>query len=104
MSDGKLKSAYELAMERLSSKDPDLKEASLSTETKQKIAAIRAEYEAKIAEREIMFKSKSGELHREFSGPELMVRRNELEITHRTAIEVLKKTQEDKIRAIRGSH
>jgi hypothetical protein len=55
-----LKSSYELALERLKRKDKSAGEAapaSVSPAQKQKIAAIRQEYEAKLAEREILFKS-----------------------------------------------
>ena len=101
MSEKKLKSAYELAMERLSKKDPELKEEKLTDEMKREISDIRSEYEAKIAEREIMFKSKINDLMREVAGPEAMIRRAELESDHRTAIEVLRKAQETKIQKVR---
>jgi hypothetical protein len=55
-----LKSSYELALERLKRKDASAGEAAPSALTaaqKKKIAAIRQEYEAKLAEREILFKS-----------------------------------------------
>ncbi|MCZ6600370.1 MAG: hypothetical protein O7F11_08095 [Acidobacteria bacterium] len=54
----KLKSAYELAMERLNRKDAEKGEgapAALSAAQKKKIAAVRKEYEAKLAEREILY-------------------------------------------------
>ena len=58
----KLKSAYELAMERLARKDRESPSAStapgkLTAAQKAKIAAIRTEYKAKLAEREILYKS-----------------------------------------------
>ncbi len=52
-----LKSAYELAMERLNRKDTEKGEgapAALSAAQKKEIAAVRKEYEAKLAEREIL--------------------------------------------------
>jgi len=54
----KLKSAYELAMERLNRKDNEKGEeapAVLSAAQKKKIAAVRKEYEAKLAEQEILY-------------------------------------------------
>lgn len=55
-----LKSAYELAMERLNRKDSEKGEEApvvLSAAQKKKIAAVRKEYEAKLAEREILHHS-----------------------------------------------
>jgi hypothetical protein len=52
-----LKSAYELAMERLRKKDAAAGKApprKLTPEQKERIAAIRQEYQAKLAEREIL--------------------------------------------------
>ena len=54
----KLKSAYELAMERLNRKDAEKGKgapAVLSAAQKKKIAAVRKEYEAKLAERAILY-------------------------------------------------
>jgi hypothetical protein len=48
-----MKTAYELAMERLSKSSPAIK---LSPEQKQKLADLDAKYAAKIAEREIFLK------------------------------------------------
>lgn len=47
-----MKSAYELAMERLQAEDPDSTPA-LSDEQREEIAEISKRYQAKIAEREI---------------------------------------------------
>jgi hypothetical protein len=57
-----LKSAYELAMEKLKRKDKESPPDStapkkLTARQKEKIAEIRREVEAKLAEREILFKS-----------------------------------------------
>ena len=53
-----MKSAYELAMERLNKQSPTVK---VTPEQKKKIAEIEAKYQAKIAEREIFVK---GEIQR----------------------------------------
>ena len=55
----KLKSAYELAMERLDRKDAGKggAPAALSAAQKKKIAEIRKAYGAKLAEREILYHS-----------------------------------------------
>ena len=48
-----MKSAYELAMERLNKSSPTVK---LTEEQKKKLAELDAEYKAKIADREIFLK------------------------------------------------
>ena len=56
-----MKSAYELAMERLKKKDADegVSERALTDEQKQEIAEIRTTYGARLAQEEILFKSKT---------------------------------------------
>lgn len=51
-----MKSAYELAMERLEQSDPD--HQPLKPEQKEKLAQIDQLYEAKLAEKEVFLKSK----------------------------------------------
>jgi hypothetical protein len=53
------KSAYELAMERLRRKDREagIEERLLTEEQKAEIAGIRRHYDAKLAEREILYQS-----------------------------------------------
>lgn len=62
--DGAPKSAYELAMERLKKKDTDegVSERSLSDEQKREIAEVRKTYAARLAQEEILFKSKTAGL------------------------------------------
>jgi imidazolonepropionase-like amidohydrolase len=60
MADDDVKSAYEIAMEKLRRRDQERGEAApaaLTGEQKQEIAAIRRTYEARLAEREILFRS-----------------------------------------------
>ena len=54
-----MKSAYELAMERLNSEDPQKK--ALSEEQKLALSEIDEKYRAKAAEREIFLKQKLGD-------------------------------------------
>jgi hypothetical protein len=49
-----MKSAYELAMERLKAAEPDA--APLTTEQKERLADIEVRYKAKIAEREVFLR------------------------------------------------
>lgn len=58
-----MKSAYELAMERLSEEDPDSVQE-LTDEQREAIANLENRYQAKVAEREIFL---SGKLQGEFS-------------------------------------
>lgn len=55
-----MKSAYELAMERLAKSDPDAAKP-LSAAQKAKLAEIDTVFQGKIAEREIFLKQKLGE-------------------------------------------
>jgi hypothetical protein len=59
MPDDGPKSSVELAMERLRKKDREagVEERSLSTEQRATIAEVRKVYEAKLAEREILYQS-----------------------------------------------
>jgi len=60
MSDDKLKSAYELAMERFQKKDAEagIVHTPLTDEQKAEIAEIRNRYQAKLAELEILHRGK----------------------------------------------
>ena len=98
----KMKSAYELAMDRLKSKDPSLIHEDLDEEIKSEIAEIRKIYRAKRAEREIMFKSKMGDL-RQLSDPkELLSIRTKLEDEYKFDLAELDKEEEEKVKKIRG--
>jgi hypothetical protein len=59
MPDDAPKSSFELAMERLRKKDREagVEERSLSAEQRAVIAEVRKVYEAKLAEREILYQS-----------------------------------------------
>jgi hypothetical protein len=54
-----MKSAYELAMERLEQKTPSVK---LTAEQKEQIAEIDSRYKARIAEKELFLKGKIAEV------------------------------------------
>jgi hypothetical protein len=55
-----MKSAYELAMERLEKASPSI---SLSEEQKKEIAEVDSVYRAKIAEKEVFLKDQIGKAH-----------------------------------------
>ena len=67
MSDDAPKTAYELILERLKKKDREegVEERPLSDEQRSRIAEVRKVYEARLAEREILYQSarrKAGDL------------------------------------------
>jgi len=99
MSD-RLKSAYELAMEKLTRKDKESTPGStapekLTARQKEKIAKIRREAKAKLAEREILFKSEQRAAR---GDPE---RVEKIEEAYRRDQEHLLSRQEEQIREVR---
>jgi hypothetical protein len=64
MADDRLKSAYELAMERFQKKDADagIVQTPLTEAQKAAIAELRSRYQAKIAELEILHRSNTSAL------------------------------------------
>ena len=96
MMDDAPKSAYELAMERLKKKDADagISERSLTDDQKNEIAEVRKTYAARLAQEEILFKSKT----QGFIDPES---RRELEEHYRRDVERLTHERDRKIEKIR---
>ena len=94
--DGAPKSAYELAMERLKKKDADegVSERSLTDEQRNEIADVRKTYAARLAQEEILFKSKVQGLIDAES-------RRELEEHYRRDVERLNHERDRKIEKIR---
>lgn len=95
--DGAPKSAYELAMERLKKKDADegVSERALSDDQKNEIAEVRKTYAARLAQEEILFKSKT----QGFIEPDA---RRQLEENYRRDVERLNHERDRKIEKIRG--
>lgn len=97
-----LKSAYELALEKLARKDKesgtDSSAAKLGAKQKQKIAAIRSEVEAKLAEREILFKDEMKKARREGAARDAI---GAIEDAYRRDRERLQSRQEERIREVR---
>lgn len=91
-----MKSAYELAMERLRKSDPDAV-VSLTEEQKQKLAEIDATYKSKIAEREIFLSSKLQEA--EASGDPIAIEQIRRQIASER--ERLEAEREEKKEAVR---
>src|SRR5437867_2890203 len=102
MSD-KLKSAYELAMEKLQRKDKASSQASgtpkrLTAKQKEMIAAIRRETEAKLAEREILVKSDVRAARGDFEQTEKIAE------AYRRDRERLLSRQEERIKEVRSGN
>lgn len=97
MADEAPKSAYELAMERLRKKDAaeGIAERAVTDEQKAEIAEVRRVYEAKVAEAEILFKSKMATVFE----PEERAR---LLDGHRRDLQRLQDDRERKLTKIRG--
>jgi hypothetical protein len=97
MSDEAPKSAYELAMERLRKKDADsgVEELLLTEEQRAEIAEIKRVYSAKIAEADILHKSK---LMTTWEPDE----REKLEQGHRRDLERLREDQDRKLERVRA--
>ncbi len=96
MPDEKLKSAYELAMERLRQKDKDagVVESSLTDQQKKAIADAHAACKAKLAELEIMHQSK-------LAGVQEADARQALEETYRKDVQRVRDERDRKIATIR---
>jgi hypothetical protein len=94
-----MKSAYELAMERLRKKDADegRVETPLTDEQRAAIADARSLYASKVAEAEILYKSK---LMSVFDPAE----RAELDENHRRDLARIKADEEKKIEELRRSY
>ena len=97
MADEAPKSAYELAMGRLRQKDAaeGIAERAVSDEQKAEIAEVRSIYEAKVAEAEILFKSKMATVFE----PE---ERAKLAEGHRRDLQRFQDDRERKLARIRG--
>jgi len=97
--DGAPRSAYEIAMEKLASRDKAeglAPRKKLSDKKKKEIAETRSYYEAKLAEREILFKS---EMAKAYATPEKIP---EVEKSYATDKGRLENERDEKIARIRG--
>lgn len=96
MSD-RLKSSFELAMERLRANDPQ-DAASLNDEQRERIAAARREARAKRDEAEFLHRAAIEKAKAAGDAAKIA----ELEDAHRRALERMNEDEETRIRAIRG--
>jgi hypothetical protein len=98
MSDEAPKSALELAMERLKKKDAEqgVSDRPLTDEQKNEIAEVRKTYAARLAQEEILFKSK-------LQGAPDYEARQQLQDNYRRDVERLNHERERKIEKIRSA-
>ena len=98
MSDDALKSAYELAMEKLRARDGEPSEpAHLSEDQKAEIADIRQEFRAKRAEIELGYKGEMANARRASD----LQKVEELEREYRSELERLSEREEERVRRVR---
>ena len=96
-----MKSAVELAMEKLGKQQGQASSVPLSDEQRQKISDLRQQYDAKIAEKEIMLQAEVRKLARRHPPHEVAAAAQEL---HKQLLEskaTLRDELEDKIAAVR---
>ena len=91
-----MKSAYDLAMERLAKSDPDSGRP-LSPEQKTQLAEIDRVYQGKLAEREIFLKKKLNDALAEQKFDEVEPLKQQL-ANERARIEEERETEKDRIR------
>ncbi|HKB08586.1 MAG TPA: hypothetical protein VKF61_09935 [Candidatus Polarisedimenticolia bacterium] len=102
MTDNAPKSAYEIALEKLRQRDRERGEAApatLTDEQKRRIAAIRKTYEARLAEREILYRSEREKALADPESEEKLRRLEEDFVKDRRRIE---ERRDREIEAVRG--
>jgi hypothetical protein len=93
----RLKSAWEIALEKLEREDPQASPRPLSDGQKERIAEVRAETRARLAELEVMHKSAVGNAIRSGDAEKLAQLESEYETDRRRALE----REESRVRDIR---
>ena len=97
-----MKSAVELAMEKLGKLQSEEPSTPLTDEQRQTISDLRKTYDAKIAEKEIMHQTELRKLMQQHSPHEAATRAQELQNDLQEAKTALRKELDDKIAAIRA--
>ena len=96
-----MKSAVELAMEKLGQRQAETSSTPLTDEQRQEIGDLRKQYEAKIAEKEIMLQAETRRLMQQHHPQEAAAAAHELQKQLHEAKTTLRQELEDKITAIR---
>ena len=97
-----MKSAVELAMEKIGKRQGEEESTPLTDEQRQAIGELRKQYDAKIAEKEIMMQSEMRQLRERDPPPEAAARAQELPQQLQEAKTTLRQELEDKIAAVRS--
>ncbi len=90
-----MKSAYELAMERLKASEPEAKP--LTAEQKERLAELDARYKAKIAEREIFLRKAYDEALERADGEAVVQLRQQM-VSERARLEDEREAEKEKVR------
>ena len=96
-----MKSALELAMQKLNKRQQDEPAAPLTDEQRREMSELRHQYDAKIAEKEIMMQSEIRQLVQRRPPQEAMAVAHELREKFQQARKVLQEELEAKIVAVR---
>jgi hypothetical protein len=91
-----MKSAYELAMERLSKSDPDASKP-LTAEKKARLAEVDRVYKGKLAEREIFLKKQLNEAYAAQNAEDVDKIQKQL-VSERARIEEDRETEKESVR------
>ena len=100
---GEMKSAIELAMEKMGKLQSDDASTALTDEQRQQIGDLRKQYDAKIAEKDIMMQSEIGKLMQNRPPQEAAMAAHELQAKFQEEKKALQQEMEDKIAAVRSS-
>ena len=98
-----MKSAVELAMEKLGKLQSDESPATLTDEQRQQIHDLRKQYDAKIAEKEIMMQSELRQLMQNRPPQEAVMAAQGLQEQFQESKKSLQQEMEEKIAAIRSA-
>ena len=96
-----MKSALELAMEKLKARQPEESTVALTEAQRQEISDLRQQYEAKIAEKEIMMQSEIRQFVQRRPPQEAMAAAHELREKFQHTRKALQEELEAKIAAVR---
>ena len=97
-----MKSAIELAMEKMGKLQSDNDTGPLSDEQRQQISDLRKRYDARIAEKEIMMQSEIRSLVRNRPPQEVAARAHQLQEQFQETKKALQNEMEEKIAAVRS--
>ncbi|HTO03256.1 MAG TPA: hypothetical protein VL069_06110 [Opitutus sp.] len=91
-----MKSAYELAMERLAKSDPDAGKP-LSAQQKDRLAEIDRVYQGKLAEREIFLKKQLNDAYADQKGEEVQKIKQQI-VSERARLEEEREEEKERVR------